>query len=266
MIKDRCVIYISGDNGAGKDTIAKMLDYINQVGINRAKYSNYITTTSSDKFKTQSVLHFADSLKDVCAIITNLPRELFDSHEYKDDKYWIMDSSRFITQKELDEDFRYYNKIVENVAPYIDKGIDLHDAELQIEQSDRKCAIKLRRLLQYVGTELFRNRFSANTWINLTKRKIVDNLKYYNLAIVADMRFNNEYLKTRSYAENYTTINTKYIIIAIGKGTKEEYDKNVDGVHISERHLVKYDYYVDGSSSKMLLFTEAVKIYQNLIL
>jgi hypothetical protein len=46
-----------------------------------------------------------------------------------------------------------------------------------------------REIMQYVGTDLFRNQFDENIWINSLRRKMISSDKKY---VITDVRFDNE--------------------------------------------------------------------------
>lgn len=59
---------------------------------------------------------------------------------------------------------------------------------------------EVRRLLQVLGTEVGRNMFDENVWVNITARKIDDSLCADQPVVVTGVRFPNELRMIRQFA------------------------------------------------------------------
>lgn len=96
-----------------------------------------------------------------------------------------------------------------------------------------------RKVLQTVGTELFRDRFDPDIWIKATFKKILSNPNYFDWAI-SDCRFINEALAVKA--------NGGILVKLTRQGSQ------INGVqnHRSENHLDSFhdwDYVIDNNGS-----------------
>lgn len=107
-----------------------------------------------------------------------------------------------------------------------------------------KFKVTPRKILQKIGTELFRNNFNDNIWILSLIRKINDKINSKKNIIITDIRFNNEY----EYLKNLN-----FLFVKISNNNI----KNLN--HSSESYIndFKYDYLIENNSS--------LKNYYNLI-
>ncbi len=123
------------------------------------------------------------------------------------------------------------SSVVDNYSGIIINGFELsapikaichHAFHLNREQmttdlKDRPCGVKIkgvtdnaspRQLMQLIGTEIFRNTFDTDIWIDRCCEKIEmwfanpENYPYNMIAVITDVRFNNEVEKIRSKFEN----------------------------------------------------------------
>ena len=106
-----------------------------------------------------------------------------------------------------------------------------------------------RKMLQQVGTDLFRNQLHPNTWINATFANYQD-----NNWIITDMRFPNELeaIKQRNG-----------ITIRINRGLVERTGKMIqEPEHISENSLDKaeFDYVIENNDTIEELIEQVKKI------
>lgn len=177
------VIGLVGAKGAGKSTTFKLM---------------------SEFWDVQEVA-LADKLKNTCSKVFDIPRNHFDSHEFKekdlDTPVFLDDSSLRVIYKEYD------------VTPDYDKHIRSHIGK--ILETPRKVA-------QYVGSEVLR---SISEDIHCTAA-----VKTANKAIVVitDIRFPNEY---EFFAKNYKKFHLVYIQNTAAETTAGE------DTHISEKYL-----------------------------
>lgn len=239
-----CIIGIAGAAGAGKDTIASMINYIRIVGTSRANYREYVMNkTIYDEKLSSHIIHFADALKDCLSIIYNIPREYFDDRVYKDDLYYCMSEKRFIESKRLNN--KYHTVI--NIE-------DLEEVSLAQYHNvyDDKICIKLRTLMQYFGTNVCRTTLGDNIWINSTINKACNVAERTNYCIIPDVRFNNE-------ADSLRRLSLYGVLVMVQRQTDSV------GNHSSEQFNFIADHVIDNNSTKINLFYKTLEVCQNLI-
>ena len=95
------LIVISGPSGAGKDTIASMIEYIMSVGITKANFREWYNRHNVLEDLGKNVIHFADKLKEVCSLITGLHVSYFNKSDYKDLWWWIYGSEGFFIGEDV---------------------------------------------------------------------------------------------------------------------------------------------------------------------
>jgi hypothetical protein len=118
---------------------------------------------------------------------------------------------------------------------------------------------EVRRLLQYFGTEVMREYYGPNVWIDLARKEV----NKYDKAIISDLRFPGQAGEDGA-EEGYVRSEGGLII----KIVRPKYDNGVDKTHASESLLsqIKEDHLVvnDGSvrelSEKIIPIVEA---YEN---
>ena len=185
----RVIVGVKGTKGSGKDTVADMIRYIMAAGTTQASYDNYIWFTKNrDSELDVPILHFADKIKDDLSLILNINRSCFDDSKYKDELYYHFRTGSFITEKNVNfgNIFLITNEILNNVTL----------AQIRLEYKD-DCVIKLRTLMQYYGTEIMRNNIGADVWIRSAINKAIQTRDYYGFAVIADVRFVNEWQAVR---------------------------------------------------------------------
>ena len=188
------IIAISGKMNSGKDTVAKIIQYLmysKEHG--RMAYSSYEILHQPDG--DWRIVRFADTVKEIACLILDCSREDLESEEFKN--------------KELGEEWHYlqyyYN---DNSKCTVDDS--WHGAKF----------IKLtpRKLLQLIGTDCGRDIIHPNIWVNVTmdKYRAVDIISHassdddgmphnvpswdeiiYPNWIIPDLRFPNEHKAIR---------------------------------------------------------------------
>lgn len=155
-------------------------------------------------------LSFACSVKDIASIIFSWDRELLEGST---------DESREFREKK--DDWWSMNL-----------GLD----------------ITPRKMLQFLGTDLFRNNFHPDIWLKIIERKIVDNPD--RNIVITDCRFPNEHRLIKKY---------KGIMISVNRNNpawfydyKNKLIDSVEGVHSSELEWIRqiYDYEIKNDSTK----------------
>ena len=171
------IIGINGRIGSGKDTIGSIIQFL--VCKKQVDYKgNLINPTLTFKQflephrifkKGWEVKKFADKLKDIVCLLTGCTREQLEDQEFKN--------------RELGEEWRRWrlkvpdlNAIGESTKMAIpllfnseEEAWEYNDKELGYRQ--RICIVyselpTYRLLLQWIGTDLFRNQLHENVWVN----------------------------------------------------------------------------------------------------
>ena len=233
----RVIVGIKGTKGSGKDTVADMIRYIISVGTTQATYDNYIWCTKNrDSELDVPILHFADKIKDDLSIILNINRECFDDSKYKDELYYHFRTGSFI--KKIDATVPIDEITLNNLT-------QCTLAELRESYKD-DCVIKLRTLMQYYGTEVMRNHISKDVWITSTINKAIRNRDYYGFAVIADVRFYNEWQAVRNIGGK---------IIHVVRGRLE------DKVEHSSEYITSSssDYEIENNGNLMGLFYKVLE-------
>lgn len=192
------VIAINGKINSGKDTVGKIIQYLDVLNQSNGSIplgfsldildSKVIENTGHTTWK---VKRFADKLKDIVCILLSCTREELEDREFKEkelgEEWWIY---RVWMGGSMTGDFK------EGIVSYLDTNKELSNWE------DSKL-IKLtpRLLLQLIGTECFRNIIHPNTWVNALMNEYNSSLswdrdnieKKYPNWIITDLRFPNEY-------------------------------------------------------------------------
>ncbi len=101
---------------------------------------------------------------------------------------------------------------------------EFKESQLPAEWVDDFGTISYRQAMQYIGTDLFRNKFHKDTWVNATMRDIKPELYNY---IIPDVRFKNEADAIR---------NMGGIIINVDSNRSQDYS------HESEEGLKNYNF------------------------
>jgi len=274
MIKDKIIIGFEGDKGAGKNTCASMFNYIFSVGIQKAKYSDWYHLAKIKNFTSPSIFHFADHLKDICAIITNLRRDLFDDHTYKDILWWIYGTDDFVSDEDIEKRTQLIAKGKNYKAYYKIMPLKATIAEHLMTANKLNIIpiIKLRSILEFVGTEMFRNMYDEHYWSNKTIQKVIQCSREKGYAFIADVRFKEEITSLRYAAHDASTgrledgNRIKVYFINVGE-TLTFTEKDETNVHNSDKRLKDFDYYIPNPRvSYLSLFNQCLKAYQYLFL
>lgn len=187
------VIGISGKKGSGKDTAAKFMNYIYTKGGN-CEYSDWLEDKDKHDYNVWlPITHFADTLKNVLFVIFGIK---FDElgNKAKDNMYYIISdalqgtpSTGWLQSKTWCD----ANNYVEIPINELEKRT-LKDFVDNCDSFIGGYCIKLRTLLQYIGTNVLRNNISDNVWFIKFHQYVRHNLKYCGICFVPDVRFQNE--------------------------------------------------------------------------
>lgn len=219
----RPIIGIAGHKGAGKDTVASII--VHRYLKPDSRYNDWLIGYDGKTF--DRAIHFGDKLKDLCADLFNIPRLYFDDRNYKDNLEYCFDNNTFVN--EFDNIIKEYH--------VFDVNENLSEC---IEQYKGKVAFKLRTLLQYIGTNIFRNQVYKNMWIKHTVNEAINMANRNGFAIISDVRFENE-------VKAINNLSNGYII-------KIERENNNEDNHESENADIEADFVIKNNTSKFALF------------
>lgn len=178
------IVGIKGFKGSGKDTVASMISYILHDGIMKANYDTWLLYHKNDFIENDEIIiHFADKLKDDIAGFCGIDRKLLDKQEIKENYYYNFKTGIVSTNI---KDVFY---VVDNCNDAILKYNYL--AGYLVLYSNN-ISIKIRVLLQYYGTNIIRNHFWKEAFINYTMNKAFDIRNSKGQCIIADARFEND--------------------------------------------------------------------------
>lgn len=173
------IVGIKGFKGSGKDTVASMISYILHDGIMKANYDTWLLYHKNGFVENDEIIiHFADKLKDDIAAFCNIDRKLLDRQDIKENYYYNFKTGIVSTNiKDID-------CVINTVLEY--------DNLSTLLLLNTNVSIKIRTLLQYYGTNVIRNHFWHNAFINYTMNKAFDIRNSKGQCIIADARFEND--------------------------------------------------------------------------
>lgn len=176
------IVGIKGFKGSGKDTVASMISYILHDGIMKASYDTWLLYHKNDFIENDEIIiHFADKLKDDIAAFCNINRKLLDRQDIKENYYYNFKTG--IVSTNIKDTDRVINNIGE---------INYDNLSTLLSLNNNNISIKIRVLLQYYGTNVIRNHFWHNAFINYTMNKAFDIRNSKGQCIIADARFEND--------------------------------------------------------------------------
>ena len=154
---------------------------------------------------------FADTLKDITSIIFNWDRKSLEGDTNKSREF-----------RETKDDW-WSQQLDKDITP--------------------------RKMLQFIGTDLFRNYFHQDIWVKIIERKLIDN-KNKNI-VITDCRFMNE-----------------VEIIKKLRGSIIKINRNItnNDNHSSENQLtnLKPDYVIDNNKDIANLYSQIKKIIEEI--
>lgn len=224
------IIGIHGKKQSGKDTVGNIIKQL-------IRYENY------------QIKKFADTLKDIVCILTDCTRDDLEQSEFKNKKLGAEWRKWLVWNDFTFEDIIFENEKKANdicTALYGNYNTESYKQDGYI----RDVLYTYREMLQRLGTDIFREHFHPNTWINALMSKYKPqsrafedecyskNVEYPNW-IITDVRFPNEVkaIKDRNG-----------LIIKIDRPTIN----NLTDKHESEIALDKYkdwDYIINNNST-----------------
>lgn len=224
------LIGISGYSGAGKDTIGRVIQYLNCYNVGNVPINEAIHAEHDWWMEEQSgweIKKFAGKLKQIASLLTGIPIQKFEDQEFKKTLLGPEWSRR---------------ELYESKAPWIAVG----------EYID--VPMSVREFLQKLGTESLRTGLHENVWIN---------------ALMADYKHDN-YAKAGALSDNQAEESgyngyPNWIITDVRFPNEAESIKSRGGIiirvdrpglkalnnHPSEKSMddYKFDYRITNSSS-----------------
>lgn len=242
------IVGIAGRARVGKDTTASIMNYILTVGVPRAKYEEWITKQGVyNLYLEKTSIHCADLLKDICAQLFGIGRELFDDGEYKDNRYYWIETGKFLRKVQLPKEAKVINiQDFDDINTYTETNYTLSNF---IEQSNGYTFLTPRTILQYFGTNICREQLFNDIWIKATMAKATDIANTYGYCFIPDIRFKNEadaVMKSSLYGG----------LIEIKRDV-------VQHSHSSENIDFQCSHIFDNNGTKMNLFYKCLQFVQN---
>jgi len=278
MKRNKNLISISGKIGNGKDTVGKIIQYLEAkneavLDLKMPDRDYWINISFEDYFKHNMIAHkykivkFANTLKDIVCLLIGCTKEQLEDAEFKNKELgeeWDKLKVRF--SDGYDE--------VENIFPIDFDFSTLLDAKGREAYIYSKEVIHLtpRIILQQVGTQLFREQLHPQIWVNslfskyksVPYRKDLDCGKYDNIYpswIITDCRFKNELEAVKQRGGITIRVNKPNMFDAAIKSLGIE--------HISETDLdnQKFDYLINnnGSISDLIDKVKGILIKERII-
>lgn len=225
------IVGIKGFKGSGKDTVASMINYILYNGIMKASYDTWLLYHKNDFIENDEIIiHFADKLKDDISEFCGIDRKLLDRQEIKENYYYNFKTGIVSTNiKDID---------------YVINTVLEYDNLSTLLLLNNNVSIKIRALLQYYGTNVIRNHFWHNAFVNYTINKAFDIRNKLGQCIIADVRFDNE---------------CNVIKVCGGKIIRVDRRVNNDNHESEQIKISQDDYVIDNTGTLVGLFYKVLK-------
>lgn len=226
------IVGIKGFKGSGKDTVASMISYILHDGIMKASYDTWLLYHKNDFIENDEIIiHFADKLKDDIAAFCNIDRKLLDRQDIKEENYYNFKTG-IVSTNIKDADY-----VINTVLEY-------DNLSTRLLLNNNNVSIKIRVLLQYYGTNVIRNHFWHNAFINYTINKAFDIRNKLGQCIIADARFEDECMTIKYYG---------------GKIIRVDRRVNNDNHESEQIKIHEDDYVIDNTGTLVGLFYKVLK-------
>ena len=233
------IISLSGKIGVGKDFTGKIIViFLNNPHLNNDGVLTFLRKEVGYSGNWQ-IKKFADKLKDIVCILLGCTREQLEDREFK--------------SKELGEEWWYwYMERDGGYSPIILDYLTTTKKELKIYEGLELIKPTPRFLLQFIGTNLFRNQLHPEIWVNAlfadykakwvptgdsVAEEDVSIKKEYPNWIITDLRFFNEMEAVKKRGG---------ITIRVNRNLEESKDQ-----HESETELdnAEFDYVIDNNGT-----------------
>ena len=253
------IIGISGKKTVGKDLVGKIIQYL-------TSESNVYPFDLKLDYSYRSnwqIKKFADKLKDIICLLIGCYRDQLEDESFK--------------SKELGEEWWYwYMERVGGYSPIILDYLTTTKKELKNYEGLELIKPTARFLLQFIGTNLFRNQLHPEIWVNslmneykskLSSNYPVDDLDWeprliYPNWIITDMRFSNELEAVKKRGGITIRVNRPCNICGGSGYHKMSCPVSKSGEHLSETSLDKaeFNYVIENSGSIEELIEKVRKI------
>lgn len=162
------IIAVSGKIGSGKDTIGRIIQYLSwRANVDSSKLLEFEEWNEKvpspcpvGSYQLFEIKKFADKLKEICSLLTGIPKEDFEKQSVKDSylpEEWVkygVDGDHDFTP----EDYGF-------VSSY-EEAVELANTVGENPKFIQKYRMTVRDLLQQVGTNAMRNIIHPNIWVN----------------------------------------------------------------------------------------------------
>lgn len=230
------IVGIKGFKGSGKDTVASMISYILHDGIMKASYDTWLLYHKNDFVENdETIIHFADKLKDDIAGFCNIDRKLLDKQEIKENYYYNFKTG--IVSTNIKDVFYVVDNCNDNILKY-------NDLAGYLVLYSNNVSIKIRVLLQYYGTNVIRNHFWKEAFIRYTMNKAFDIRNSKGQCIISDARFEDECMAIKYYG---------------GKIIRVDRRVNNDNHESEQIKISQDDYVIDNTGTLVGLFYKVLK-------
>lgn len=250
------VLSVSGYAGSGKDTVARIIQYLDWVHNSeptpRISFPNMLKQLengefeSFDQYSKWKNVKFAGKLKVIASLLTGIPVKDFEKQDVKNSY--------------LGEQWNYYKVELYDNSPkdYADQKTIYCDEESVKQYLDDNYhtitynKMTVRQFLQKLGTDSIRDHLHLNAWVNSLMCDYNTDSKW----IISDCRFPNEYQAVKE--KNGITIRVNRT------------DQVLKDLHISETALddFKFDYVINNETNnfeKLVNDVKEIMIKENLL-
>lgn len=280
------IIGVSGKIGSGKDTVGSVIQYLtsNKVHNQNLTYNEWLEFYPiKNGISGWKIVKFADKLKDIVCILLGCTREQLEDREFKN--------------TELGEEWTRYGYADGFIKKYIGNGkmsvTIMNNKQCSKEEYEEhyktnwqtayKTKYTPRILLQYIGTDLFREKIHENVWVNATlsdykhipnnsfgNRQLddINDIPYeYPNWIITDVRFSNEADAVKSRGGINIRVNRlNKELLDTDEKFNDEFNKHY---HPSETALDNYifDYVIDnnGTIEDLIIKVKEILIKEQII-
>ena len=284
------IIGISGKKQSGKDTVAKIIQYLTLSDYSSVR-TNQLTfekCTNIDLVQSNwQIVKFADKLKDIVCIIIGCTREQLEDEEFKNTP---LSKEYNLYELHLTSNLNRGNKS-DNIFPSYEVANEYRNSKSSYRHRSKIITRELtpRMLLQQIGTDVCRN-IHPNMWVNATMRDYqitaepeiivstgdVDErcgkFPSYPNWIITDVRFPNEYDAIKQRGGIIIRVNrfskTQKVRVKARRGGYINPDGPTDQ-HPSETSLDnhEFDYVIDnnGTIDDLIVKVKDILIKEKLI-
>ena len=215
-------ITLAGQKQVGKDTSAQFIKRL-LTEDNRDLGDQFDGVAGPPRESHQVyIVHFADALKKACNVIFGIPLENMETEEGKQKLTEVRWPESINGEASHHPELPFAGKVAAGTAGY--------------KPNTNGKFMTTREVLQFVGTELFRNQLDPDVWLNSVFLQPWDE---NDIVIIADARFPNEATLGR---ENGLLINIQRETGIVNDGHKSENAlADYDGYHYVVQNNSSFD-------------------------